>query len=468
MIVFDGLARDMNNTSTIINTSMDSTAKQSRRAKGHKSARGKGEGTLKLRGGIYHAQVTINGKTYYRSTKTGNIREAKANLAKFVALFSAENEKAILKNISLRLQGIQGEIDEAEAQKPALYIADAWNAYERATNRPDSGPRTLSGYEGQYKIFENWIKDKHPNTIELRHITQEVADEFIGNIGATRSPNTYNKYKTFLNCFWEVLKEYGKLTINPWAKIRRKIDVGHSRRELTVEELQHVISAATGEMKTLFAIGIYTGLRLGDCVLLEWGQVDLAKGVISLIPRKTARHTHGKPVIIPINPTLANLFLEYQQRIGYVLPDFAELYKRRPDAITNRIQKHFRMCGIKTTAEKTNGMYNRVDVGFHSLRHTFVSISANAGVPLAFVQAIVGHSNPAMTAHYYHKDENALKSATAAIPDVINIQSPIIIESTLPLTADKKSILEEFKSLAAQMTKDEKLAALEFLKTQTA
>ena len=66
-------------------------------------------------------------------------------------------------------------------------------------------------------------------------------------------------------------------------------------------------------------------------------------------------------------------------------------------------------------------MYNRVDVGFHSLRHTFVSISANAGVPLVVVQAIVGHSNPAMTQHYYHKDENALRSATAAIPDVIDI-----------------------------------------------
>ena len=460
----------MNNTTAIIcnTTATDSNAVIKRRPKGHKSARSKGTGTLKLRGGIYYAQWIRNGKTFCRSTKTGNYREALAILNELTAPFRTKDKKIMLENLSARIQGVQKEIDQTEANKPSLSVADAWNAYEKAPNRPDSGRRTLEGYEGQFKLFANWVKEHHPEIVELRHITQEVADEFIGNIGATRSPNTYNKYKTFLNCFWEVLKEYGKLTINPWAKIRRKIDVGHSRRELTVEELQHVISAATGEMKTLFAIGIYTGLRLGDCVLLEWGQVDLAKGVISLIPRKTARHTHGKPVIIPINPTLANLFLEYQQRIGYVLPDFAELYKRRPDAITNRIQKHFRMCGIKTTAEKTNGMYNRVDVGFHSLRHTFVSISANAGVPLAFVQAIVGHSNPAMTAHYYHKDENALKSATAAIPDVINIQSPIIIESTLPLTADKKSILEEFKSLAAQMTKDEKLAALEFLKTQTA
>lgn len=465
MIVFDGLARDMNNTSTIINTSMDPTAKQSRRAKGHKSARGKGEGTLKLRGGIYHAQVTINGKTYYRSTKTGNLREAKANLAKFVALFSAENKKAILKNISLRLQGIQGEIDEAEAQKPALSIADAWNAYERATNRPDSGPRTLSGYEGQYKIFENWIKEKHPNTIELRHVTQDIANEFISHIGASRSANTYNKYKTFLNCFWEVLKETGKLTINPWSKIRRKIDIGHSRRELTVEELCRVINSAVGEMKTLFAIAIYTGLRLGDCVLLEWGHVDLARNIISIIPRKTARHMHGKPTMIPIHPVLASVLIKSGNRTGYILPELAELYKRRPDALTYRIQKHFHNCGIKTTAEKTSGKYNRVDVGFHSFRHTFVSLSANAGVPLAFVQAIVGHSTPAMTAHYFHKDENALRSATAAIPDVINIKSSDPEEKSMPPTTAKKGLLNDLKSLALQMTTEELINAIEYLKT---
>ncbi len=58
------------------------------------------------------------------------------------------------------------------------------------------------------------------------------------------------------------------------------------------------------------------------------------------------------------------------------------------------------------------------DVSFHSLRHTFVSLAANAGVPLAIVQAIVGHSNPAMTRHYFHESTDALKNAVATLPDV--------------------------------------------------
>ena len=57
-----------------------------------------------------------------------------------------------------------------------------------------------------------------------------------------------------------------------------------------------------------------------------------------------------------------------------------------------------------------------VVASFHSLRHTFVSLSANAGVPLPVVQSIVGHCSTAMTRHYYHENEENLRKAVAAIP----------------------------------------------------
>lgn len=461
----------MKDTSTITHdmVATEAATAPAKRSKGHKSFRGKGEGTLKLRGGIYHAQWTVNGTTYYRSTKTSNKREALAKLEEYIAPFKAGSEKAVLENISTRLQGIKGEIAEAEAKKPALSISAAWDAYERSPNRPDSGTGTLRCYEGQFSVFERWISSNHPEIRELRHVTQGVADEFIGYIGDSRSPNTFNKYRTLFCCMWKVLKPVAKLTLNPWKNIRRKIDIGHLRRELTIDEVQRVVRSAKGEMKVLFAIGIYTGLRLGDCALLEWGNIDMVRGIISVIPRKTARHANGVPTIIPINTTLGNVLSAMPTRIGYVMPEIAALYKRRTDALTGRIQRHFQNCGIKTIFEKTNGMNNRVEVGFHSLRHTFVSLAANSGVPLAFVQAIVGHSNPAMTAHYYHKDENALKSATAAIPDVIDVEVLPDKGEALPLPAPATSgILDEFKALADKMTHEERLAAIEHLKALVA
>ena len=120
-------------------------------------------------------------------------------------------------------------------------------------------------------------------------------------------------------------------------------------------------------------VRIYTGLRLGDCALLEWGHIDLARGFISVIPRKTA------------------------------------------------------------------------------------------------VQAIVGHTNPAMTAHYFHKDENALKSATAAIPDVIDVET-VEVEKKAPMLipSQQSGYLDEFKALVAKMSKEERVLAIEHLKSLVA
>ncbi|MFM1551463.1 MAG: tyrosine-type recombinase/integrase [Lentisphaeria bacterium] len=54
--------------------------------------------------------------------------------------------------------------------------------------------------------------------------------------------------------------------------------------------------------------------------------------------------------------------------------------------------------------------------GFHSLRHSFVSFCANAGVPLSTVQKLIGHGSPAMTRHYHHLSDEAAQSAMAALP----------------------------------------------------
>ena len=100
------------------------------------------------------------------------------------------------------------------------------------------------------------------------------------------------------------------------------------------------------------------------------------------------------------------------------MPELAELYQTDDTSLSDRVQSAFQNCGIETTSRATKDSRASVDVGFHSLRHTFVSLSANAGAPLAVVQAIVGHSNPAMTRHYYHESDDALRLAVGALPDV--------------------------------------------------
>jgi integrase len=219
---------------------------------------------------------------------------------------------------------------------------------------------------------------------------------------------------------WSALAETARLKTNPWEAIRRKRQTPHVRRALTADELRRVLAAATGELRVLFAVGAYTGLRLGDCATLRWEAVDMATRTLTVTPRKTARRGLALPVTIPLHPSLYAVLDETPQgkRRGQVMPETAALYGRDTGTLSVRVRRVFASCGIETSRREGNGRA-KVDVGFHSLRHTFVSMSANAGAPLAVVQSLVGHSTPQMTMHYYHGTTDAARAAVNALPSLL-------------------------------------------------
>jgi Phage integrase family len=53
---------------------------------------------------------------------------------------------------------------------------------------------------------------------------------------------------------------------------------------------------------------------------------------------------------------------------------------------------------------------------FHSLRHSFNSALANAGVPDEVRMQLTGHASPAMNHHYTHLQEATLKNAMTLLP----------------------------------------------------
>ena len=102
--------------------------------------------------------------------------------------------------------------------------------------------------------------------------------------------------------------------------------------------------------------------------------------------------------------------------VGPVLPGIAEMYGRARWQVSHELSRIFKQANIVTSVRIEGRHRKTPEATFHSLRHTFVSFAANAGVPLHVVKSIVGHESTAMTRHYYHENLAALKSAVAAIP----------------------------------------------------
>jgi integrase len=207
--------------------------------------------------------------------------------------------------------------------------------------------------------------------------------------------------------------------------------------------------------------------------------------VIQLIPTKTRKHAHGQPVTIPIHPQLkaeleAALARDHERRAcaaaasqpdlthrdagnggdasavaascqkvsglphspdtnarlretrkdtnkpflfsAFVNPTIADYYKNSKWRISRGLELIFKAAHIETSVRIEGRRTRTPEATFHSLRHTFVSLAANAGVPLPVVQSIVGHSSTAMTRHYYHENEEMLRQAVAAIPSLDDLK----------------------------------------------
>ena len=65
-------------------------------------------------------------------------------------------------------------------------------------------------------------------------------------------------------------------------------------------------------------------------------------------------------------------------------------------------------------ADKRAGM----DVSFHCLRHTSVSLIKDAGVPSSVVMALVGHESISVSQHYTHVGQEALAKAAKTLPEI--------------------------------------------------
>ncbi len=147
---------------------------------------------------------------------------------------------------------------------------------------------------------------------------------------------------------------------------------------------------------------ILTGARLREILHLQWGHVDLERGLLLLPDSKT-----GKKTIVlnaPARDVLANL-----PRVGefVIAGQTAGTDEDKPRSDINRpwraIVKRAALAGCR----------------IHDLRHTHASVGAGLGLGLPIIGKLLGHTQPSTTARYAHLDADPLRRASDHIGNQI-------------------------------------------------
>ena len=369
--------------------------------------RNKGSGYLTLRGKTWYAAWHDRDGVLHREStkfekddkdKALDFLEEKVALAR---LSRREDRIAVLLREQEDTSERLGRLMEASAQpekKSGPKLGGLVQAYMDSPRRRDSSDGMLRSYRQQTAAFVAWAGQD----VAVSDVDDDMADRYARHMMKTFSPNTYNKHLNTLTAVWKAVCR-GKP--NPWADMPRKELRTHVRRPFTDEEFDQMAAATDGEMHALLHIGRFTALRLGDAAAFRWSYI---KDGIVRVPRT---HKTGSPVAMPLHPRLAEALARLPRRGDFALPKLHARYMRDSAAVCRMVGRVIEACGMTTSSVVEKGKRRRPDLGFHSLRHTFVSRYIEGGLPADVVRQFVGHSSMMMTEHYTHIGDQAIVDA---------------------------------------------------------
>ncbi len=403
-------------------------------------------GTLFKRGSNYYVRFQLDGKRVDRALKdeqgnpvTDRAGAEDASRALLSPLAFKDKAKR-LRELATALRTAEDEATEAErtiaerrereeAERNKLPIAKAWERfpYIEATRGDVAralSPQTVKDNASHWRTFAAWAEGQGIRAledIEARHVAA-----FSKHL---REEVTANRHNKILATCSVVCRLAGRP--DPFAAAKKYRAEPVHRENLEPDEIRAVIEAAPGEFRRLLILATFTGLRLGDCATMQWEGIHLDENGGRII-RRTSKTR--KTVSFPIHPDL-RAELERtppEERAGAVCPELAELYHREPQRISKRMRQLFEGCELETRIEAGKGRKRAASVrGFHSLRHSFATECARAGVPLGLVQSWLGHNSPEITRIYENwsmdRDAGRILSAlpTLALPEGPDRPAPI-------------------------------------------
>ncbi len=425
----------------------------------------KGNLRQKAKSGFFYYRLTIaNGQRREFALKTADYDEAHRKAMEIDSVWLAPTPDVAIAQIN----AIKGFSKKAQN----LPFSDVWAKYSvhplRAT------PRTVSeqgAYRSTFLEFVEFIdrlnKERGQHRAQIGgvgDITFEVCEKFSDYLKTTNlAVDTHNRKIKRLRKIFQCVKDYydGENPFRSTTLLRKPSEEQDSivqRKAFTKDEINRIKEVLAddvhkiinkAELRVAFIIGMYTGQRLKDCVLLQWQNVDMAVKRIWVKQFKT-----GKKVSIPIAGELYDVLKEAETwRVNqYILPRTASRYNTENKEGKNTgnglvdidVLRVIRWIGLEPSVDVPGRKKKMTIYGFHSLRHTFASFCAEAGVPKSVLLSILGTESEIADKYYIHVGDESQRKAIEAISGKISEKSPQDrINEVLTLLAEKPAPSEE-------------------------
>jgi integrase len=247
----------------------------------------------------------------------------------------------------------------------------------------------------EYSLLHN--SSHHDNKIRMDKVLPQFGERYVDSLtpqeierwlaGHTKTPATFNRYRAMLSLTFKIAVQNRKCDSNPMKFVKQRKENNSRLRYLTSTEegkLRDYIQAKWPHHWCAVELALHTGMRQGEQFALRWQNVNLERRMITL-----PRTKNGRPRYLPLNDAAMSALMAAHKLSG-----------KQPWVFLNRYGE--RHTTPRVWFEKATKELNLKDVTWHTLRHTFASRLAMAGVAIISIQELLGHRTIQMTLRYAH------------------------------------------------------------------
>jgi integrase len=384
-----------------------------------------------------------NRKYHFVSTKIPHAPPGKDSKERTNA---AAHNRRLAQDMATRLEEAEiGNATEAHLRKLVADMSERVNQSRMVFKAADvflndwlaRAEKTKAGgtYERYSGIVKNFLKSLEAKAkAKLADITVNDVQKFIEmRLENGRNPSTVRTDCKILNAPFALALRQGLTLTNPVAAAEIPEGAKESRSPFTSEQVGDLLKACDRlakakpedaavwkEWRTCILIGFYTGVRLGDAVGMALPSFDLDKHLLNVRPQKTSRKK--RDLIIPLHPQLEThiLDLPVEDKQGLLCPTLAQRKVSGKYGLSIQFHKVLAEAKIKqeTIAAAGDAGHEFNKFTFHSLRHSFISEMANAGIAPDVRQMLAGHSDDRSHAVYTHTQIDTLRAAVKKLPNI--------------------------------------------------
>jgi integrase len=289
---------------------------------------------------------------------------------------------------------------EAPAEAPTFHeFASEW----MAARRPELRPRTIKDYQWavSYHLLP-FFKDHLLSEITVAEVDRyKLAKVREGKLAAPQ----INKSLKRLSQILDLAVDYGHLPSNPAASKggRRRVKEPAPRRTwVEPEQLMALLDAAPKRHRAVLATLAGAGLRVGELCALDWRDLDLATGTLTVQESKTP--AGRREVDLPSG--LVNELWTLAATSDSTTPDDPAFVGRRrtrqtPDNVGRRLKSAITKANVQLEAVGIAPINERVSP--HSLRRTYASLRYACGDDPVYVAEQGGWADPSFPIKVYAK-----------------------------------------------------------------